>query len=141
MFLLDTNVVSELRKFGTRKINPQVEQWAKTIPGEQTYLSVVTIFELERGVLRVERRDAAQGKVLRQWLDSQVLQEYAKRVIPISVPIAQRCAQLHVPNPMPDYDAWIAATALEYGFTVITRNVDDFERIGVNLINPWRTEV
>lgn len=141
MFLLDTNVVSELRKFGTCKINHYVEKWAKATSGEQTYLSVVTIFELERGVLRAERRDAAQGQVLRQWLNSQVLQEYTKRIIPISLPIAQRCAQLHVPNPMPDYDAWIAATALEYGFTVITRNVDDFKSTGVNLINPWTTKV
>ncbi len=141
MFLLDTNVVSELRKVGTQKISHPVEQWAKKTPGAQTYLSVVTIFELERGVLRVERRDAAQGKVLRQWLSSRVLQEYADRIIPISLPIAQRCAQLHVPDPMPDYDAWIAATALEHGLTVITRNVGDFEKTGVNLINPWGTEI
>ena len=134
-------MVSELRKVGTPKINPQVEQWAAKTHGEQTYLSIMTIFELERGVLRVERRDVAQGKVLRQWLSFRVLNEYAKRIIPISVPIAQRCAQLHVPDPMPAYAAWIAATALEHGLTLITRNVGDFESSGVKLINPWQTEV
>ena len=137
MFLLDTNVVSELRKVGTSKINPNVEHWAYDTPGEQTYLSVITVFELERGVLLTERRDTAQGKVLRQWLKSRVLKEYAERIIPISLGIAKRCAQLHVPDPISDYDALIAATALEHGLTVVTRNIDDFERIGVNLVNPW----
>lgn len=140
MFLIDTNVVSELRKVGTKKINSQVKQWAREIPGEQTYLSVITIFELERGVLLTERRDIAQGKVLRHWLIERVLKQYAERIIPVSLNIAQRCAQLHVPDPISDYDALIAATALEHGLTLVTRNMDDFKRTGVKLINPWGNE-
>lgn len=137
MFLLDTNVVSELRKVGSDRVNPQVEQWAKATPGGQTFISVVTVFELERGVLLLERRDQAQGKVLRQWLNEHVLPGYAERIIPISVNIAKRCALLHVPDPMPDYDALIAATALEHGLTVATRNTVDFEKTGVKLLNPF----
>ncbi|MEM7064124.1 MAG: type II toxin-antitoxin system VapC family toxin [Cyanobacteria bacterium P01_B01_bin.77] len=137
MFLLDTNVVSELRKVGSARVNSQVEQWAKVTPGGQTFISVVTVFELERGVLLMERRDQAQGKILRQWLNDHVLAGYAERIIPISVSIAKRCALLHVPDPMPDYDALIAATALEHGLTVVTRNAGDFKKTGVKLLNPF----
>lgn len=140
MFLLDTNVVSELRKSGSNRINTQVEKWAITTPGEQTYISVITIFEIERGVLLTERRDKVQGDILRKWLTENVLTKYAERIIPISVGIAQRCALLHVPDPRPDYDALIAATALEHGLIVVTRNVNDFERTGVKLLNPWGEE-
>ena len=140
MFLLDTNVVSELRKIGSNRINTQVEKWARTTPGEQTYISVITVFEIERGVLLAERRDKVQGDVLRTWLAENVLTKYAERIIPISVDIAQRCALLHVPDPMPDYDALIAATALEHGLIVVTRNISDFERTGVKLLNPWEKE-
>ena len=138
MFLLDTNVVSELRKVGSDRVNPQVAQWAKATPGGQTFISVITVFELERGVLLLERRDQVQGKVLRQWLNEHVLPGYAERIIPISVNIAKRCALLHVPDPMPDYDALIAATALEHGLTVVTRNTADFEKTGVKLLNPFK---
>ena len=138
MFLLDTNVVSELRKAGSSKIDSQVEKWATSAPASQTFISVITIFELERGVLRMERRDSQQGEILRTWLNDYVLVYYSDRTIPISTRIAQRCAALHVPNPMPDYDALIAATALEHALAIVTRNVGDFERTGVKLINPWQ---
>lgn len=137
MFLLDTNVVSELRKVGSNKINQAVEAWAQVTPGTQTFISTITVFELERGVLLMERRDQQQGRILRQWLNDSVLTHYKDRIIPISTSIAQRCAALHVPNPMPDYDAMIAATALEHGLTVVTQNTKDFERTGVKLLNPW----
>lgn len=137
MFLLDTNVVSELRKIGTTRANINVEKWARATPGEQTYLSVISIFELERGVLLAERHDNAQGKILRQWLDHHVLAKYSDRVIPITAAIAQRCASLHVPDPMSDYDAMIVATAIIHSLTIVTRNIGDFERTGVRLLNPW----
>ncbi len=138
MFLLDTNVVSELRKVGANKADAQVARWAKTIPGAHTFISAVTVFELERGVLQMERRDPMQGNVLRRWLNDYVLVNYAGRIIPFDVGIARRCAFLHVPNPKSDYDAIIATTALEHSLTVVTRNVEDFEGMGVELLNPWR---
>lgn len=137
MFLLDTNVVSELRKIGSQRANPQVQKWAESTSAAQTFISVVTVFELERGVLLIERRDRTQGEVLRRWLNEHVLGGYAERIIPITVDIAKRCALLHVPAPMSDYDAIIAATALEHGLTVVTRNTVDFERTGVRLFNPF----
>ncbi|EDX83583.1 hypothetical protein S7335_763 [Synechococcus sp. PCC 7335] len=137
MFLLDTNVVSELRKVGAGRANPQVTRWAIATPGEQTFLSAITIFELERGVLQIERRDYEQGKALRQWLNDGVLANYANRIIPFDTKIAQRCASLHVPDPQSDYDAMIAATALENSLIVVTRNTKDFEKTGVKLLNPW----
>ncbi|MEM8809704.1 MAG: PIN domain-containing protein, partial [Cyanobacteria bacterium P01_G01_bin.38] len=97
MFLLDTNVISELRKAGSNQCNPQVENWASATSGEQSFLSVITVFELERGVLVMERRDPVQGAMLRQWLDNHVLANYAERIVPVSVGIARRCASLHVP--------------------------------------------
>ncbi|ABW32856.1 type II toxin-antitoxin system VapC family toxin [Acaryochloris marina] len=137
MFLLDTNVISELRKVASRKANKQVEIWATSTPGEQTYISAISVFEIERGVLLTERRDKKQGQVLRLWLTDHVLNNYAERIIPISTSIAIRTAQLHVPDPMPAYDALIAATALEHGLTLVTRNTNDFQGTGVKLLNPW----
>ena len=137
MFLLDTNAVSELRKVGSGKVNDQVEKWAKSTPGTQTFISTITIFEIERGVLLMERRDEQQGRILRKWLNDYVLTHYSDHIIPISTAIAQRCAFLHVPDPMPDYDALIAATALVHDLVVVTRNIGDFERTGAKLFNPW----
>lgn len=137
MFLLDTNVISELRKIGSGRADRRVEKWAKSTPGSQTYISVITIFELERGVLSIERQDRLQGRILRKWLNARVLVDYAERIIPVSTEIALRCASLHVPNPMSDYDALIAATALEHCLIVVTRNTEDFKNMGVELLNPW----
>ena len=139
MFLLDTNVVSELRKSETKEGDRSVEAWGQSIPLEQTYtyICAVTIFELERGVLSMERRDNIQGIILRQWLEGYVLVKYAERIFPFSTAVARRCALLHIPDPMPVQDAMIAATALVHGLTVVTRNVKDFERTGVRLLNPW----
>ncbi|MEO0771282.1 MAG: type II toxin-antitoxin system VapC family toxin [Cyanobacteria bacterium J06649_4] len=140
MFLLDTNVVSELRKVGSDRVDRRVEKWATSTPGSQTFISAITIFEIERGVLRMERRDSQQGRLLRQWLDDYVLEHYRTRIIPVGTLIAQRCASLHIPDPMPDYDALIAATALEHGLILVTRNTRDFEKTGAELFNPWIEE-
>ena len=141
MFWLDTSVISELRKTGSSKVNSQVEERATSIPATQTFISVIAIFEIERGVLRMERRDRQQGKILRTWLNDYVLTHYSDRIIPISTRIAQRCVSLHVPDPMPDHDALIAATALEHSLTVVTRNIGGFERTDAKLFNPWATDV
>ncbi len=134
MYLLDTNVVSELRK---SKPDRNVKRWARSAPPSGLFLSAITILELETGVLRVERRDARQGAALRNWLDTQVLPVFSDRILPIDTAVAQRCARLHVPDPMADGDALIAATALVHGLTVVTRNTGDFNRAGVELLNPW----
>lgn len=137
MYLLDTNVISELRKAKSGKFDKNVKAWAKNIPPASLFISVITILELETGVLLVERRDTSQGAVLRSWLNSHVLPVFSERTLPIDVAVAQRCAKLHVPNPRSDRDAIIAATALVHGMTVVTRNVIDFNQTGVEILNPW----
>ena len=135
MFVLDTNVVSELRR--PEKTDPRVAAWAGAVPLARTFLSVITILEIELGALSVERRDLAQGRVLRTWIDSQILPRFEGRVLPIDTTVAQRCAQLHAPDPRAERDALIGATALVHGMTVVTRNVSDFEPLGVQILNPW----
>jgi len=137
MFLLDTNVVSELRKIQAGKGDIQVSAWANAADSNALFVSVITIEELEIGVLLAERRDTQKGRVLRAWLDKQVIPGFADRILPIDVQIAKRCAGLHVPNPRPLNDALIAATALVHRMTVVTRNVDDFASTGVTTLNPW----
>ena len=137
MMLLDTNVVSELRKVGDGRADPNLVAWLSGKDAGQFYLSVISLMELEIGVLRVERRDANQGALLRRWLDERVKPAFAGRVLPIDSSVALRCANLHVPDPRSDRDALIAATALEHAMSVVTRNVKDFAPTGVRLINPW----
>ena len=140
MFLLDTNVVSELRKAKTGKADAHVVAWANSIASGDLFLSVVSVLELELGILLIERRDPSQANVLRGWLEKQVLPVFGERILPIDTRVALRCANLHVPDPRPDRDALIAATALAHGLCVVTRNVDDFKPTGVALLNPWTTQ-
>ena len=137
MYLLDTNVVSELRKAKAGKADRNVIAWAGSVSADNLFLSVVAILELEIGIQLVERRDPAQGASLRAWLEGHVLLAFSERILPVDVPVAQRCAKLHVPDPCSDRDALIAATALVHGMTVITRNIADFQATGVELLNPW----
>lgn len=138
MFVLDTNVVSELRKARTGKIDPNVAAWAESMDAADLFVSSITIMELELGILSVERRDAVQGSVLRSWLEQHVLPEFSGRTLPVDTAVALRCARLHVPDKRGERDALIAATALVHGMTVVTRNVADFEPTGVPIINPWK---
>ncbi|SOB76950.1 hypothetical protein SAMN04488490_2691 [Marinobacter sp. LV10R510-11A] len=137
MFLLDTNVVSELRKIRLGRADNNVVQWADSVDVVDLYLSAITVQELEMGVLLVERRDPPQGAVFRSWLESHVLPAFAGRILPVDTAVAQRCAVLHVPDPRPAMDSLIAATALVHGMTLVTRNVADFQLSGVTIINPW----
>jgi hypothetical protein len=134
-YLVDTNVWSELRNRGRSNVN--VRAWAQSVRETELYLSVVTVFEIERGVLLMERRDARQGARLRAWLEQHVLAPFEQKILPIDAKIARRCASLHVPDPRPERDALIAATALTHGLTVVTRNASDFETMGVAVLNPW----
>lgn len=142
MYLLDTNVVSELRKSPVRRgrlstVDPNVLAWSESVPDAHQFLSVVTILELECGTLLLQARDPRQGAIFRSWLDKKVLPAFAGRVLPIDTFIALKCAALHVPNLRPERDALIAATALIHGMTVVTRNVNHFQTSGVPIVNPW----
>ena len=137
MFLLDTNVVSELRKVRLGKANRHVAKWADSVDAADLFLSALTIQELEMGVLLAERRDPSQGAIFRAWLNGHVLPAFNGRVLPVDIAVAQRSARLHVPDPRPVRDALIAGTALVHGMTVVTRNVADFEPTGVLILNPW----
>lgn len=135
--LLDTHVVSELRKVRSGRADPQVARWADSVDAAQLYLSVVTVQELEIGIRLLERRDAAQGRILRRWLDEQVLPAFAERTLPVDTAIALRSAALHLPDPRPVRDSLIAATAAVHGMAVVTRNERDFDGTGVRVVNPW----
>ena len=137
MFILDTNVVSELRKVRLGKADENVAKWADSVATPDLYLSVVTIQELEIGVLLAERRDAEKGAIFRAWLNNHVLPAFEGRILPVDLAVALQSARLHVPDPHPVRDGLIAATALVHGMTVVTRNVDDFKRTGVPILNPW----
>ncbi|MFT7561948.1 MAG: putative nucleic acid-binding protein [Flavobacteriales bacterium] len=137
MYLLDTNVISELRKAKSGKADKNVLAWADSVSTAGLFLSVITVLELETGILLVERRDPKQGAVLRSWLNVQVLPAFSDRILAVDTAVAQRCAKLHVPDPRSDRDALIAATAIVHGMTVVTRNVEDFPTTDVDIVNPW----
>jgi len=137
MFILDTHVVSELRKIRLGRADNNVAQWADSVDSVDLYLSAITVQELEMGVLLAERRDAPQGAIFRAWFERHVLPAFAGRVLPVDTAVAKRSAALHVPDPCPVRDSLIAATALVHGMTVVTRNVADFQSSGVSLLNPW----
>jgi predicted nucleic acid-binding protein len=138
MFLLDTDVVSELRKAKSGRADRNVVAWARSVSATSLYLSAISVLELEMGVLLIERRDAAQGAILRAWLEGHVLPAFAGRIIAVDTDVARCCASLHVPDRRSDHDAFIAAAALLHGMKVVTRNVADFAPTGVETIDPWQ---
>lgn len=138
MFLLDTNVVSELRKVQSGKADREVRKWAEGVDASSLFISVITLQELDIGVLLAERRDARKGALLRSWLQVCVRSAFRDRILMIDGNVAVCSAKLHVPDPKPFRDGLIAATALVHGMTLVTRNSCDFERTGVILLNPWK---
>jgi len=137
MYLLDTNVISEIRKAPSGKANRNVIDWASNIPISNLYLSSISILELETGILLKERKDPEQASILHVWLKEHVLPSFENRILAFDTDVAIRCAALHVPDPRADRDSFIAATALVHGLTVVTRNIKDFIATNVNLLNPW----
>ena len=137
MLLLDTNVVSELREVRLGRADANVAKWAETLDTLDLFISAITVHELEIGVLLTERRDSQQGKLFRVWLETLVMPAFTGRILPVDAAVASRAARLHVPDPQPINDAFIAATALVHGMTVVTRNVADFALTGVTILNPW----
>jgi len=136
MYLLDTNIVSELRR--PDRADRNVVKWAREIPAAQFFLSAISLLEIERGALQIARKDAAQGSILRRWIDSQILERFGTRILAVDSAVALRCARLHIPDPCSERDALIAATALVHGMIVVTRNESDFASTGAKLLNPWR---
>lgn len=135
MYLLDTNVISELRN-GKPKQSAAVRAWAENLPVNRLYLSAITVLELEMGVLRMERKDVPQGKALRVWAEA-VLQQFNGQVLPFTGATALLCAGMHVPDPRSFRDSMIAATARQHSLILVTRNMADFEGLNIRLLNPW----
>ncbi|GGE99956.1 twitching motility protein PilT [Aliidongia dinghuensis] len=135
MYLLDTNVVSEMRR--RARMAPAVAAWAVQVRPLDLYLSALTVLELETGALLVARRDPVQGRLITEWIEQQVLRAFDGRILPVDLAVVRRGAALHVPNPRPVMDALIAATAISHRMTVVTRNLRDFDGMGVPLLNPW----
>lgn len=138
-YLLDTNVISELRKPAGRAA-PNVRRWAQHQPTSELSISVITVMEIEVGVARLERRDSFQGDVLRKWLERDLLAAFATRILPVDLAVVRRAAAMHVPDLRPERDVLIAATALTLSLVVVTRNISDFQPLGVELLNPWDDE-
>jgi len=137
MWLLDTNVVSELRKLGDGRMDANVRAWLAEQEAACFFLSAISLMELEIGIARMERRDARQGQRLRTWMEQVVLPEFSGRILPVDRAVALRCAHLHIPDPKPERDAYIAGTAIVHAMTVVTRNVADFAPMPVQIVNPW----
>ena len=134
-YILDTNVLSELRKLN--KAHAAVRRWVAKVDMRDFYLSAITLYELQLGILQLARRDRDHAAMLTSWLDTRVMPAFANRVLPVDAAVALRCAVLHVPDPRSLRDSIIAATAMVHGMTVVTRNVEDFQDTGARLLNPW----
>ena len=137
MYLLDTNVVSEVRKAQSGKADANVLAWMASVPPQLFYISAITLFELELGILQIERRDPQQGRGLRRWMEESVKETFRGRIIAADDRIAIRSAASNVPDPRPLHDSFIGATAMEYGFTLVTRNLRDFQGLNIQIVNPW----
>lgn len=138
MYLLDTNVISELRKAKAGTAHPGVISWAHGVPAALMFVSVISIHEIEHGVLLAERSDPVKGAMSRAWLDNSVVPAFAERIVTVHLDIVKQAAGLHVPDPAPFRDALIGATAMVHGLVLVTRNVGDFERFpDLDMINPW----
>jgi toxin FitB len=137
MYLIDTNVLSELRKVAAGKADKKFTKWANSIDSAELYLSTISIQEIEIGILLLERKDLRQASVFRRWLEAQVLPSFEKRILSVDVSVARRSASFYVPDPRPIRDSLIAATSVVHAMTMVTRNVADFQLPGVTVLNPW----
>jgi toxin FitB len=138
MYLLDTNVLSELRKISAGKADKKVTKWANSVDSAELYLSAISIQEIEIGILLLERKDLIQASVFRRWLEEQVLPSFEKRILSVDVSVARRSASYYVPDTRPIRDSLIAATSVVHAMTMVTRNVADFQLPGVKVLNPWK---
>lgn len=134
-YLLDTNVISDLRK--RHRASPLVRAWGNERKPQELFLSVLTLGELRRGTELIKRRDPATAGILRAWLDS-IRARFRNRIIGIDATVADRWGRLGIPAPLPDIDGLLAATALVHGMTVVTRNVRHIAPTGVPCLNPFK---
>lgn len=137
MYLLDTNIVSELRKAEKGRADAQVLQWFSCIKIQHAYLSVISLAEIQTGILLLARRDEQAAAILQDWLKMRLLPEFAQRILPLDVQAALLSAQFHVPDKSPLNDAYIAATAKTHGLTLVTRHVRDFAGLGIEVFDPF----
>ncbi|MEF0938579.1 type II toxin-antitoxin system VapC family toxin [Rhizobium sp. BR 362] len=137
MYLLDTNIVSDVRRARSGKANQGVLDWIAPIPEQLLFISAITLFEIELGILQVDRRDKVQGTALRNWMEQGVKVAFQGRIVAINEQIALRCAHYNVPDPRELRDAFIGATAWERGFILVTRNTRHFQGMDIELLNPW----
>lgn len=137
MYLLDTNVVSELRKIKTAKAHQGLSQWLSSIQPEQLYINTIVLMELKKGIFLKQGKDPKQAQVLQIWLDTVIRPAFAQRTLNIDENTIDICAKLHVPNKRPENDAWIGAMAIAYNMVLVTRNVKDYAGLPVKVINPF----
>jgi predicted nucleic acid-binding protein len=133
-FLVDTNVISELRK-GNR-CDAFVARWWSTVIAGEIFLSVLTIGEIRKGIENIRRRDAPSAVAIEKWLFG-LLREHSAHILPVDLEVAEEWGRLNAPDPLPVIDSLLAATARVHGLTLVTRNVPDIERTGVASLNPW----
>jgi predicted nucleic acid-binding protein len=133
-FLLDTNVISELRK--GQRCAPKVNSWVRTVPQDETFISVLVVGELTRGISLRRRSDPATANALESWI-VRIKNLYGDRILPVTLEVAETWGKLGAVRPIPPEDGLMAATALVHGLTLVTRNVKNVEGIGVPLVNPW----
>lgn len=136
-FLLDTNVVSEIRR--PTRMPKTVADWFNGVEADAMFLSVATLLEIEVGIRRLERRDPSQGAILRRWKSESLIRTFRGRVLPVDEDVAQCCGAIQVPDQRPLLDSIIAATAIVHKLMVVTRNVEDFRSMPVAVVNPWST--
>ncbi len=137
MFLLDTNIICELRLISKNKGNTNVLKWASQYDSRLFYTNVTVMMEIYRGILRIERRDKIQADILNEWYNERIKTLFKDRILNITPNTAEICAKLHIPDPSPENDAWIAASAIEHNLILVTRNTKDFEGLGIKLFNPF----
>jgi len=137
MYLLDTNVLSELRKRG--RCNQAVARWFAGIRSQEIYISVLVLGELRRGIESIRRRDSAGAEALDKWVE-QLQDTHAERMLPVDARVAGIWGRINVPDPMPAVDGLLAATALRHDLVLTTRNTSDVVRSGARLLNPWTEE-
>ena len=133
-YLLDTNVISELRK--GRRCDPGVASWFSGVSSDDLFLSVLTFGEIRKGVEKLRRRDPVAAQSLEGWL-TRLVAAYSEHAFPIDQPVAEQWGRLNVPDPLPVVDSLLAATAIVHDLTLVTRNVDDVARTGVDCLNPF----